>query len=222
MTLAGSLGRSSSHNNKKTHKTSPFPPTPYLHSGNTNQPSLYRPLALDRQERGRKVLNASLDHQVIDISADYITSLPSGSMQSQTSLPRPVASRNSSFTSITSPPSPTYPASILSEDSITPSHPYARGSIRSTKMKGRVATTGTRAPGIVEETEEQDELRGLRSESKLGLGGLGSNLSSASVGSRNKTDEMLGLDANAKLASLYLVSGLGKVSLVDHCERLSF
>ncbi|OXG28035.1 hypothetical protein C359_05466 [Cryptococcus neoformans Bt120] len=77
-------------------------------------------------------------------------------------------------------------------------------------MKARVATTGTRAPGIVEETEEQDELRGLRSESKLGLGGLGFNLFSASVGSRNKTDEMLGLDANAKLASLYLVSGLGK------------
>ncbi|OWZ63919.1 hypothetical protein AYX14_06599 [Cryptococcus neoformans] len=77
-------------------------------------------------------------------------------------------------------------------------------------MKGRVAITGTRAPGIVEETEEQDELRGLRSESKLGRGGLGFNLSSASVGSRNKTDEMLGLDANAKLASLYLVSGLGK------------
>lgn len=63
-------------------------------------------------------------------------------------------------------------------------------------MKGRVATTGTRAPGIVEETEEQDELRGLRSESKLGLKGLGSNLSSASVGSKKKTDEMLGLDAN--------------------------
>lgn len=88
-------------------------------------------------------------------------------------------------------------------------------------MKGRIATTDTRAPGIMEETEEQDELRGLRSESKLGLGALGFNVSSVSVGSRNKTDEMLGFDANAKLASLYLVSGLGKVNPVDHCKRLT-
>ncbi|WVQ79913.1 hypothetical protein IAT38_002014 [Cryptococcus sp. DSM 104549] len=183
-------------------KPSHFPNTPYLHSS----PSPERQV-------------------VVDIAADYVHSVSPASSHSHSkrtshshAFPsRPAPSRASSNTSLTAPPSPPYPPSILSEDSAPPAlHPYARstGGMRSSSSKrpgtGHSAK-GAAPPGILEEMEEADELRGLRSESKDVLGGLDRyNQSTASVASRHKADKMLGLDPNAKLASLYLVSGLGK------------
>nr|ODN89542.1 hypothetical protein L203_02254 [Cryptococcus depauperatus CBS 7841] len=189
---------------KKHHKSSPFPATPFLHSAESRRQPTYH-----EKYYSYKASETSLDQQVVDIVADYITS-SSVQANAPTQSSRLSPSRNSSIASLSSPPSPPYPSSVLSEESAPTHHPYARGSIRPTRIKGRT-TMSTRAPGIMEETEEQDELRGLQSESKLVLGGLDRfNQSSASVGSRHKADKMLGLDPNAKLASLYLVSGLGK------------
>ncbi|ODN79529.1 hypothetical protein L202_03489 [Cryptococcus amylolentus CBS 6039] len=201
----GSVGKAAT---KKHHKQSPFPATPYLHAAAENSAAEGR----DRQS-GSSV--ADIDQHVVDIAADYITTqhAPLGSLPGiKGDLPsRGALSRTSSFASHSAPPSPSYaPSEVFSEDSTVSYHPYAsRGAIRTTRMKGRTATANTRAPGIMEE-EEQDEVRGLRSESKLGLGGLGLNQSSLSVGSRHKADKMLGLDPTAKLASMYMVSGLGK------------
>ncbi|WVQ75890.1 hypothetical protein IAR50_005524 [Cryptococcus sp. DSM 104548] len=204
----GSVGKAAS---KKHPKASPFPATPYLHHPSNNAGSTAHPY------RSSRASETSIDHQVIDIAADYITPLhapPNPTHHGAThELPsRRALSRNSSFASQSAPPSPSYaPSEVFSEDSTLSHHPYAssRGAIRTTRMKGRTATgtAGGRAPNIMEE-EEQDEVRGLRSESKLGLGGI--NQSSLSVGSRHKADKMLGLDPNAKLASMYMVSGLGK------------
>ncbi|ODO08610.1 hypothetical protein L198_00341 [Cryptococcus wingfieldii CBS 7118] len=201
----GSVGKAAT---KKHHKQSPFPATPYLHAAAENS-------AAENRDRQRRPSDPDVDQHVVDIAADYITTQhapPSSLPGIKGDLPsRGALSRNSSFASQSAPPSPSYaPSEVFSEDSTVSHHPYtSRGAIRTTRMKGRTATANTRAPGIMEE-EEQDEVRGLRSESKLGLGGLGLNQSSLSVGSRHKADKMLGLDPNAKLASMYMVSGLGK------------
>lgn len=61
--------------------------------------------------------------------------------------------------------------------------------------------------------EDYDTLRGMRGDAGVlaSLAAGGTNLSTASFGSKVKADKVLGLDPHAKLASFYLVSGLPKV-----------
>ncbi|WWD00736.1 hypothetical protein V866_007671 [Kwoniella sp. B9012] len=133
---------------------------------------------------------------------------------------RPTPSRASSFNDQSSaPPSPLIAPSILSQESTSTNFHQSktinmRGSnIRRGGSKTSTKTAVHHGPGMLEKMEELDELKGLRNDSMPHI--LSSfdrtfNQSVTSVGSRTKADKMLGIDSNAKLASLYLVSGLGK------------
>ncbi|WVQ98203.1 hypothetical protein IAU59_005325 [Kwoniella sp. CBS 9459] len=188
----------------------------------------------------RKDSEISLDRQVVDIVADYVRpskDLPRPVALHPTALPellsalpwpvfeRPTPSRASSFADQSAPPSPRNAPSLLSTESLLTPKPAARNSnmrnIYNTGNGAGVHRGGSKAsradktlsPAMLEKMEELDEVRGLRSDSMPHI--LASydrtfNQSATSVGSRAKADKMLGIDANAKLASLYLVSGLGK------------
>ncbi|WVQ69409.1 uncharacterized protein L199_007626 [Kwoniella botswanensis] len=146
--------------------------------------------------------------------------LSAGAPLSPVPSERPTPSRASSFNDQSSaPPSPLIAPSILSQESTSTNFHQSktanmRGSnIRRGGSKTSTKTTVPYGPGMLEKMEELDELKGLRNDSMPHI--LSSfdrtfNQSVTSVGSRTKADKMLGIDLNAKLASLYLVSGLGK------------
>ncbi|WWD07517.1 hypothetical protein V865_005618 [Kwoniella europaea PYCC6329] len=133
---------------------------------------------------------------------------------------RPTPSRASSFNDQSSaPPSPLIAPSILSQESTSTNfHQSKTTNMRGSNIHRGGSKTSTKTavhhgPGMLEKMEELDELKGLRNDSMPHI--LSSfdrtfNQSVTSVGSRTKADKMLGIDSNAKLASLYLVSGLGK------------
>ncbi|WVW78297.1 hypothetical protein I302_100251 [Kwoniella bestiolae CBS 10118] len=138
---------------------------------------------------------------------------------------RPTPSRASSFNDqLSLPPSPLIAPSISSQESSGPPIGGLQPKLPSNNMRGANIRRGgsktstktsnvPHAPGMLERMEELDELKGLRNDSMPHI--LSSfdrtfNQSATSVGSRTKADKMLGIDSNAKLASLYLVSGLGK------------
>ncbi|WWC59598.1 uncharacterized protein I303_102156 [Kwoniella dejecticola CBS 10117] len=150
---------------------------------------------------------------------------------------RPTPSRASSFADQAAPPSPLIPPSILSQESsinthtntaLTPKIPSKplpsmsmsrNGAVGSNIRRGGSKTSEKSkhnvSPAMLEKMEELDELKGLRNDSMPHI--LSSfdrtfNQSATSIGSRTKADKMLGIDSNAKLASLYLVSGLGKLT----------
>ncbi|WVF69649.1 hypothetical protein IAT40_004428 [Kwoniella sp. CBS 6097] len=187
----------------------------------------------------RKDSEISLDRQVVDIVADYVRpskDLPRPATQNATPfsellsalpspvLERPTPSRASSFADQSAPPSPRNAPSLLSAESLlTPVAAARNSNMRNVygANNGGVRRGGSKAsrtdknltPAMLEKMEELDEVRGLRSDSMphvLASFDRTFNQSATSVGSRTKADKMLGIDANAKLASLYLVSGLGK------------
>ncbi|OCF58670.1 hypothetical protein L486_03160 [Kwoniella mangroviensis CBS 10435] len=133
---------------------------------------------------------------------------------------RPTPSRASSFNDQSSaPPSPLIAPSILSQGSTSTNlHQSKPTNMRGSNIRRGGSKTSTKTsvphgPGMLEKMEELDELKGLRNDSMPHI--LSSfdrtfNQSVTSVGSRTKADKMLGIDSNAKLASLYLVSGLAK------------
>lgn len=96
-------------------------------------------------------------------------------------------------------------------------------SLRRTGRSNRHVPTHDILSEMPEMGEASDTLGGLPRESSvpgvlaLGMGFTNGNYSSASVGSKFKTDKVLGLDPNAKLASFYLVSGLPRVCTC-HCQ----
>ncbi|WWC68082.1 uncharacterized protein I206_102001 [Kwoniella pini CBS 10737] len=145
------------------------------------------------------------------------------------SFERPIPSRASSFADQSAPPSPLIPPSILSQESnVTTSYAskipskhlpsMTRNSALGSNIRRGESKTSEKlkhnvSPGMLEKMEELDELKGLRNDSVPHiLSGFNQtfNQSTTSVGSRAKADKVLGIDSNAKLASLYLVSGLGK------------
>ncbi|WRT64656.1 uncharacterized protein IL334_001590 [Kwoniella shivajii] len=180
----------------------------------------------------------SLDRQVVDIVADYVRPSKDYIRRDNANLldtplsptERPIPSRSSSFADQSSPPSPHIPPAILSQEPVlTPKLPSKHlpsmrsgqhnpdpGAVSNVRRNSTAKTARhaeTISPGMLEKMEELDELKGLRNDSGPHI--LNSfdqtfNQSVTSVGSRTKADRMLGIDSNAKIASLYLVSGLGK------------
>ncbi|WWC86768.1 uncharacterized protein L201_001647 [Kwoniella dendrophila CBS 6074] len=122
---------------------------------------------------------------------------------------------------------PKLPTKNLPLPSLTNNMPRSNSHTNSAGLGGNIRRGGSRtsdrnttnnnaSPGMLERMEEADELRGLRNDSMPNIYNNqydknNFNQSSTSVSSKTKADKMLGIDSrNAKLASLYLVSGLGK------------
>ncbi|OCF45755.1 hypothetical protein I317_00243 [Kwoniella heveanensis CBS 569] len=213
---------------RKSHEKRPHHPHHHHHRSQAqNHQRRDSEISLDRQVvdivadyvRPSKDLPRPVSQSGVQLP-DLLSALPSPILE------RPSPSRASSFADQSAPPSPRIAPSILSTESLLTPKAVARNSNMRNVYGGNNGGGGVRrggskasrtdknlSPAMLEKMEELDEVRGLRSESMphvLASFDRTFNQSATSVGSRAKADKMLGIDANAKLASLYLVSGLGK------------
>nr|XP_031858204.1 uncharacterized protein CI109_006347 [Kwoniella shandongensis]KAA5525276.1 hypothetical protein CI109_006347 [Kwoniella shandongensis] len=198
-----------SHRHHKPHKTS-------SHRRRDSEISLDRVVIEIIAEHRRAPIKGHREHHHRYREPRY--RIPISSIGSSTSLTpsdfgRPQQSRHSSFADLSTPESPT----MLSNDSL----PIQASRFQTQEVPARRPTSKGRTfpnpPDRVQEDQELlDELKGLRNDNAgLSAGALGKDRfsrSATSVASMKKADKILGTNMDAKLASLYLVSGLGKAT----------